>query len=75
MRKLSLLISILFAFLLMACNTVPKDKSLDRNKADTVQYSIENDSIEARAIIHQAPNQAEIDSLKAEKFKKKKKGN
>ena len=72
MRKLSLLTSVLFIFLLMACSTVPKDKSQENSKAETVQDSIGQDSTQARAIIHQAPNQAEIDSLKAEKLKKKK---
>ena len=75
MRKLSLLTSVLFIFLLMACSSVPKDKSQESSKADMVQDSIINDSTQARAIIHQAPNQAEIDSLKTEKLKGKKKGN
>lgn len=70
MKKLLYLINILFILLIVACHTVPKEQAQENTSEKT---NMSTDSTDARAIIHQAPNQAEIDSLKAEKLKKKKK--
>ncbi len=70
MKKLLYLINIIFILSMVACHTVPKEQAQGNNSEKT---NLTTDSTEARAIIHQAPNQAEIDSIKAEKLKKKKK--